>query len=80
MPGVGDLATFDAEYWDDSVGGHALVTTIIETVERESASDILIESVKLVPKVRSPVCADNVVHVFLGEFACEDPRIIVERE
>ncbi|THV06232.1 hypothetical protein K435DRAFT_773423 [Dendrothele bispora CBS 962.96] len=31
-PGLGDLRTFDAEYWDDSDGGEAFITSIFECV------------------------------------------------
>ncbi|KAH8115389.1 Gryzun, putative trafficking through golgi-domain-containing protein [Phellopilus nigrolimitatus] len=69
-PGQADLTTFDADYWDDSVGGRAFVVTIFECVDCAGASSVSIESVKLNAKGSA---FSKIVHCSLDEeeFQCE---------
>ncbi|KAI5120282.1 hypothetical protein M0805_005339 [Coniferiporia weirii] len=63
-PGPADLHTFDPDYWDDSVGGRAFVTTTVECVDCIGASSLEIENIKIVMEENAH---SKIVHCSLDE-------------
>ena len=51
LPGLGDLKSFDDDFWDDSQGGEAFVTTTMECATNVGAIPVVIESIRLVEEV-----------------------------
>lgn len=52
LPGPADLLTFEPQYWDNSVGGKALITNVLECVDCVGACAVVIDKIRLVPEVR----------------------------
>ena len=53
--GPADLTTFEPDYWNDAIGGKALISTSLECVDCVGACPVLVDSIHLVPGVCASV-------------------------
>lgn len=49
--GPADLTNFGPDYWDDSLSGNALISTVLNCTDCIGASTIIIKNIRLVPEV-----------------------------
>lgn len=64
MPALTDLASYESDFWDESIGGQALINTHIVCAGPHCIS---VERAQLVRKVRTLYCFCSMAIVYIGQ-------------